>query len=190
MKYEEFIKLPILDEEQKEYLEMIKEDFGHFNYNKNTYFCSTIANFKEVENEEILNRMKKCDVDFQSYASSRYIYTEDGVYRYSDHWNSGVASCSWFLDCNEIDEYKLGFCKWNDFVPNDFRLMIYSNNKELIEKYTRPEGIDIMGNFCGRCINYYKFLEKDNFGTGIKIENKSLYSLTRNSSCSLTIYTI
>lgn len=44
-----------------------------------------------------------------------------------------------------------------------------------------------MGNYYGRCINYYKFLEKDNFGTGIKIENKSLYSFTRNSSGSLTI---
>lgn len=181
MKYEEFIKLPILDEEQEEYLEMIKEDFENFNYNKDTYFCSTIANFKEVENEEILNRIENGDFDFQSDSNSKYIYTDEGVYRYSDHWNNSIASCSWFLDNKEVGELKLGFCSWNDFVPNNFRLIIYSENKELIEKYAKIEGLSTLNNYYGICFNYYKFFKKDNFGTCVEIENRKIYNFSKDN---------
>ena len=29
--------------------------------------------------------------------SSQYWYTEEGVYRKSNHWGSDVASCSWYI---------------------------------------------------------------------------------------------
>lgn len=182
-KIEEYLNTLNLDEEQKEYLEMIKQDFGKFKYNKDTFFCSTIANFKEVENEEILNKMKNNDVDFQSNSDSKYIYIKEGVYRYSNHWNKGVASCSWFLDNKEVDELKLGFCKWSDFIPNNFRLTIYAKNIELMEKYARVEKLDISKKFVyGRCFNYYKYFVKDNFGTGVKIENKIRYDFAHDQS--------
>lgn len=180
MKYEEFIQLPILDDEQIEYLEMIKEDFENFNYNKDTYFCSTIANFKEVENKEILNRIENGDFDYQSDSNSKYIYTDDGVYRYSNHWNNSIASCSWFLDNKEVGELKLGFCSWNDFVPNNFYLVIYSNDIDLIKKYIKSFEFNEFY-FFGRCLNYYKYFIKDNFGTGIEIENKKIYNFSKDN---------
>ena len=45
----------------------------------------------------------KRNADYVSYnrrtgkISSRYWYTEKGVYRKSDHWGSDVASCSWYI---------------------------------------------------------------------------------------------
>lgn len=49
--------------------------------------------------------------------SSRYWYTEDGVYRRSNHWRK-VAKCRWALPTYDPTEYFVvltGFCRWNDF---------------------------------------------------------------------------
>lgn len=70
---------------------------------------------------------------YPSHASraSTYWYDEDGVYRLSDHWGTGIRSCNWFLDAFE-DEFHnrvssldfsylhgekfLGFARWEDFI--------------------------------------------------------------------------
>lgn len=188
MKYKEFMNTleSKLNDEQKEYLKLVKEDFEKFKYNKDTFFVCTICNFREVKNEEILNRFKNDDYDYKSDSDSKYIYTDDGVYRYSDHWNDHIASCCWFLDSEESNDLKMGFCKWIDFVPNDFKLIIYSTKKEIIDKYVKNiEGKTPIGHFYGRCIDYYNYLKKDNFGTGVEIENKKIYNF-----CSVSDYII
>lgn len=47
--------------------------------------------------------------------SSRYWYTDEGVYRESDHWGK-CRKCFWTLNGEEEDEERVvGFCRWEDF---------------------------------------------------------------------------
>ena len=83
--------------------------------------------------------------DYVSKSGSRYWYTDQGVYRESDHFGHGVRSCDWTLDGygygyrmhlwpdpsspsgwmidggfmheeEEIGVYVCGFCPWEGFV--------------------------------------------------------------------------
>lgn len=45
--------------------------------------------------------------------SSFYWFTEDGVYRKSDHWGN-VGDCYWKIS-NHSKEAIIGFCKWSEF---------------------------------------------------------------------------
>lgn len=49
--------------------------------------------------------------------SSSYWYTEEGVYRKSDHWGK-CRNCHWTIDGEEINSHEdiVGFCKWEDFT--------------------------------------------------------------------------
>ena len=108
--------------------------------NKDNFFESTACNWKEVETPA------NFEADYISPSGSKYMYTEEGVYRVSDHWNCGVATCSWLLDglCYEFSTFlngeiigtykiggeivkkekyktlnetdKCGFAKWEDFT--------------------------------------------------------------------------
>ena len=58
---------------------------------------------------------------FKSKSGSEYYFTEEGVYRISNHWGR-AANCRWKLI--PLSEYKnqqtkIGFAKWTDFYPND-----------------------------------------------------------------------
>jgi len=58
---------------------------------------------------------------FKSKSGSEYFFTEDGVYRISNHWGR-VANCRWRLvplTDNKNQYTKVGFAHWNDFLPND-----------------------------------------------------------------------
>jgi hypothetical protein len=71
--------------------------------------------------------------NFLSPNGSAYIYTDQGVYRNSDHWGDGIASCDWYLPSFNgrlIKEKQFGkklykgkpttaFCKWKDFFPRE-----------------------------------------------------------------------
>ena len=48
--------------------------------------------------------------------SSSYWYTEEGVYRKSDHWGK-CGNCHWTIDGEELnsEEEIVGFCRWEDF---------------------------------------------------------------------------
>ena len=56
--------------------------------------------------------------DFVSESSSKYWYTDEGVYRMSDHW-SEIRTCVWVLHKAPKKRVKhqnvLAFCKWEDF---------------------------------------------------------------------------
>jgi len=55
----------------------------------------------------------------KSSISSRYWYTEEGVYRKSNHWGK-CRDCYWTIDGEESDEEMIGFCRWEDFRDDDF----------------------------------------------------------------------
>ena len=82
-------------------------------YTKYNFFKHTFCTFKRV-NQDFFDENK---VHFKSKAGSQYSYTEEGVYRYSNHWGR-VANCRWRLLSEEKlknQNYYLGFAKWTDF---------------------------------------------------------------------------
>lgn len=91
---------------------------------QNNFFINTIAKFNEIKG--IPKDIDREEPDHTSFTrdgeiSSEYWYTKDGVYRRSNHWGCGVASCDWLLDTQETTDMekgdrKWGFCKWENFI--------------------------------------------------------------------------
>ena len=83
-------------------------------YNQTNFFKYTFCEFTEVDNF-IFPENK----NYKSKSESLYFYTEEGVYRKSNHWGR-VANSRWKLIAKE--NYKnqntvIGFAKWNSFYP-------------------------------------------------------------------------
>ncbi|MGI5173132.1 hypothetical protein H0R92_05975 [Treponema sp. OMZ 840] len=77
--------------------------------NRNNFYTSSYADWHEVTNAP--DRKP----DFKSRSGSEYWYSDEGVYRRSDHWGN-VASCKWPLDGQQIQgTVKVGFSTWGDF---------------------------------------------------------------------------
>lgn len=82
-------------------------------FTSTNFFVHTFCEFQQV-NSDFLTKNK---FHFKSKAGSQYFYTDEGVYRYSNHWGR-VANCRWRLVSNEKiknQNYYLGFAKWTDF---------------------------------------------------------------------------
>jgi hypothetical protein len=54
--------------------------------------------------------------DYTSASGSTYWHTGEGVIRASNHWQSGIRSCNWFLG-GEVykGDYVAGYCNYADF---------------------------------------------------------------------------
>ncbi|MFT5762154.1 MAG: hypothetical protein ACI8WA_001280 [Polaribacter sp.] len=82
-------------------------------YNKTNFFKHTFCEFQKVE----LSFFNENKFHFKSKAGSQYFYTDEGVYRYSNHWGR-VANCRWRLLSDEKiknQNFFVGFTKWTDF---------------------------------------------------------------------------
>ncbi|WP_428742384.1 hypothetical protein [Tenacibaculum sp.] len=84
-------------------------------YHKFNFYRSTYCEF-EMQNINFFEEMK---AHFQSKSGSYYYYTENGVFRYSNHWGR-VANCRWKI--RGIEQYKnqnyyVGYANWSDFYP-------------------------------------------------------------------------
>lgn len=85
-------------------------------YNQTNFFKHTFCEFQEVDNFDFPEK-----TNYKSKSESTYFYTDEGVYRKSNHWGR-VANCRWKLISNE--NYKnqnivIGFAKWSDFAPTN-----------------------------------------------------------------------
>ena len=83
-------------------------------YNQANFFKHTFCEFQEVDNFEFPE-----NTNYKSKSESMYFYTDEGVYRKSNHWGR-VANCRWKIITNE--HYKnqqivIGFAKWSSFYP-------------------------------------------------------------------------
>lgn len=107
-------------------------------YHKFNFYRSTYCEF-EMQNINFFEKMK---AHFQSKSGSYYYYTEDGVFRYSNHWGR-VANCRWKIQ--GIEQYKnqsyyVGFANWSSFYPLNstdkvFYLEVnYQENKVTIKR--------------------------------------------------------
>lgn len=86
-------------------------------YNRSNFHKHTFCDFIEVSRNS-LNELK---LAYTSKSGSSYYFTEEGVYRVSNHWGR-AANCRWRLISNEekVNQYKrVGFAKWIDFFPNN-----------------------------------------------------------------------
>ena len=86
-------------------------------YNSNNFHKHTFCLWKEVSQTDF--ELQKSH--FKSKSGREYYFTDEGVYRISNHWGR-AANCRWRLISSQ--EYKnqhtkIGFAKWTDFYPND-----------------------------------------------------------------------
>ncbi|WP_343614879.1 hypothetical protein [Flavobacterium sp.] len=90
----------------------------HPNSFKNT-FCA----FHEVLPDRVAGLKKQ----FESKAGSTYYYTEEGMYRVSNHWGR-LANSKWRLIALEPEtqsKIKIGFAKWEEFYPDNADEKLY-----------------------------------------------------------------
>ena len=103
-------------------------------YHQNNFFKHTFCEFLQVDDFDFPK-----NTHYKSKSDSYYFYTEDGVYRKSNHWGR-VANCRWKLISNE--NYKnqktvIGFAKWSDFYPINSSEKIFSIKVDFELKTTR-----------------------------------------------------
>lgn len=87
----------------------------------NFFILNTVATFKKTKTPDRLP-------DTVSKSGSKYWYTKKGVYRESDHWGTGIAGNSWYIEGprgGKAERGKsswdyhygnaVGYADWNDF---------------------------------------------------------------------------
>lgn len=74
---------------------------------KTNFHDCTVANFIE----------KKVDfiADYKSDSGSEYMFTDEGIYRKSDHWSMNINTCVWLLNGKEEMRDTVGFCSYSNF---------------------------------------------------------------------------
>jgi len=84
-------------------------------YNKTNFHKHTFCVYLEVKIESLINLKP----NYISKSGSSYYFTEQGVYRHSNHWGR-AANCKWRLVSNGIskDRSKVGYANWSDFYPD------------------------------------------------------------------------
>ena len=100
-------------------------------YNRNNFFKHTFCEFTQIEDFAFPE-----DTNYKSKSESMYFYTDEGVYRKSNHWGR-VANCRWKLISNE--NYKnqnivIGFANWTDFYPINLSGKIFFIEVDFKEK--------------------------------------------------------
>ena len=123
------------------------------------YYLATWAVFKKISDttdKDILQKQfndlrEKHGNYYKSGYNSQYVIGDGGVYRLSDHWGRGVASCQWYLaykaappiddDNKGLSVYNtlaIGFCKFSDFKP------VTRNHTGDLYKITSPDLLKVI----------------------------------------------
>ena len=89
---------------------MISKTYNRFNFHRHTFCVFTEVPMKSIDTIKI---------DYKSKSGSSYYFTEDGVYRLSNHWGR-AANCKWRLQTtnSNLSRTKLGFANWSAFHPD------------------------------------------------------------------------
>ncbi|WP_309640506.1 hypothetical protein [Flavobacterium sp.] len=86
-------------------------------YNRTNFHRHTFCVFQKVDLETIENKKP----DYKSKSGSSYYFTDDGVYRLSNHWGR-AANCKWRLagmNVSNASRTKVGFALWNSFYSDN-----------------------------------------------------------------------
>ena len=89
-------------------------------YHKYNFHKHTFCIFSEVKDKDI----ESLQANYKSKSGSSYYFTEEGLYRVSNHWGR-AANCRWKLVTNskaitssKSNANKIGYARWTDFYPN------------------------------------------------------------------------
>ena len=66
-------------------------------------------------------------MQYDSKSGSKYFYTQEGMYRLSNHWGR-LANSKWRLEPMDPEtayKTKLGFAAWNEFYPDNTEEELY-----------------------------------------------------------------
>lgn len=89
-------------------------------YNRTNFHKHTFCVFQEID----VTMVGTLQLNYKSKSGSSYFFTEDGVYRLSNHW-SRVANCRWRLQENpklqktNPNRIKLGLAQWSEFYADN-----------------------------------------------------------------------
>lgn len=90
-------------------------------YHKYNFHKHTFCIFSEVKDKDI----ESLQPNYISKSGSSYYFTEQGLYRVSNHWGR-AANCRWKLVSNfkaitssKSNVNKIGYAQWTDFYPNN-----------------------------------------------------------------------
>jgi hypothetical protein len=86
-------------------------------------FKNTFCVFQEV----YLDAIHGLKPQFDSKSGSKYFYTQEGMYRLSNHWGR-LANSKWRLEPMEPETHsklKLGFAAWGEFYPDNAEEELY-----------------------------------------------------------------
>lgn len=133
-------------------------------YNKTNFHKHTFCEFIEVAPDTICN----IDWHFKSKSGSGYCFTDEGVYRISNHWGR-AANCRWRLisssrtnsssNLGDIEtlretnskinnsQNRIGYAKWKDFYPNNeterfFYVEVNFDTKDVIFQHKNNPNYD------------------------------------------------
>ena len=164
-------------------------------YNKLNFFKHTYCQFTKVKNDFF----NANETHFKSKSGSEYLYTNDGVYRYSNHWGR-VANCKWRLTSDERlknQNYYVGYAKWEDFYAlNETEKQFYitvdfiSKKVDFHHKETKPEAFLFFAETAQKRITHIRKLFVDDkwanyFSTDIDELRKLIINEYINSNKSL-----
>lgn len=94
----------------------------NFRPNPNS-FKNTFCVFQEMLSEKIEN----LKMQYESKSGSKYFYTEEGMYRLSNHWGR-LANSKWRLEPIQPEtesKFKIGFASWDSFYPDNAEDKLY-----------------------------------------------------------------
>lgn len=134
-------------------------------YHKNNFYRNTYCVFQEVFLE------KPIPFHFKSDHQSEYHFTQEGVYRKSNHWGR-VGNCRWKLDSNDklpSQIQRIGFAHWNKFYSNAsgalFYVVINQGNQPQMGHVQdgdfKPEYPKRNASECQKCIKEIKMILQD-----------------------------
>ncbi|WP_281225220.1 hypothetical protein [Flavobacterium aquiphilum] len=95
-------------------------------------FKNTFCVFHEVMHDRIAGM----PVQYDSQSGSKYYYTEEGMYRLSNHWGR-LANSKWRLVPMEPEtssKFKIGFARWNEFYPDNEKEELYYLEADYVKK--------------------------------------------------------
>ena len=111
-----------VDELKPEERYELAEKYAKEDADKSNYYVNSVGFWDEAKKPkrepDHVSRTKTGEI------SSEYWYTDEGVFRRSNHWGSDVASCSWYINGSVygksgIDKGKrqTAFIRWSDLKP-------------------------------------------------------------------------
>ncbi len=109
-------------------------------YNRYNFHKHTFCEFDEQADVAI----SSLKIHYKSKSGSSYCFSDDGVYRISNHWGR-ASNCRWRLVLNSNSnsnskinnsQQRIGFAKWTAFYPNNetellFYIDVNFENKEV-----------------------------------------------------------